>query len=386
MKIMYIWHAAVEKEYRKLLYEMVHQGHELYLVTSHRWTESSQDQKWENEGVEPRGFHAFPFKVMFRNHIRSFFFLNFIRMIALLKKVKPDVIYLKEEPYSIAAFQWTLLAQIFLPQVKILVESDENLDVSHPGIYCWMEKKVFGRIDGIASVPTAGLKLYQKRGFLGEQFKTSYFVNDNIFHPVEKKRISKYFSEISNENLALGYVGRITEEKGLDTLLEAVSLLKKRGKLKVYFLGRVTEEYKKSFDKLIETLNLKEEVILLNPHPMEHLVYFYNAIDVLVLPSRSTEWWVEQFGRVIVESQACGTPVIGSDSGEIPIVIGEDCFVFQEGNTEGLTDILSKFLSTEWKKSDFSEDLVRQVKSRFSITQVAWQKLQMMEKLVGESK
>ena len=48
----------------------------------------------------------------------------------------------------------------------------------------------------------------------------------------------------------------------------------------------------------------------------------YAQLDVLVLPSRTTPTWKEQFGRVIVEALWCGVPVVGSDSGEIPWLIG----------------------------------------------------------------
>jgi glycosyltransferase involved in cell wall biosynthesis len=49
---------------------------------------------------------------------------------------------------------------------------------------------------------------------------------------------------------------------------------------------------------------------------------FYRDLDLFVLPSRTTPAWKEQFGRVLIEAMACGVPVIGSDSGEIPHVIG----------------------------------------------------------------
>src|SRR4029077_20714900 len=47
----------------------------------------------------------------------------------------------------------------------------------------------------------------------------------------------------------------------------------------------------------------------------------YARMDVLVLPSRTTPTWAEQFGRVLVEALWCGVPVIGSDSGAIPVVV-----------------------------------------------------------------
>ena len=49
---------------------------------------------------------------------------------------------------------------------------------------------------------------------------------------------------------------------------------------------------------------------------------WYAQFDVLVLPSHTTATWKEQFGRVIIEALWCGVPVVGSDSGEIPWLIG----------------------------------------------------------------
>ncbi|MFN3660785.1 MAG: hypothetical protein ACK4TN_06065, partial [Brevinematales bacterium] len=95
MRILFVWHAAVEKEYRKLLWKMAEKGHEVSLVTAHRWTESSRDQYFEFQ-VEDSSLEVYPLFVMFRNHIRSFFFVNIFRMIAMVIRMKPDVVYLKE--------------------------------------------------------------------------------------------------------------------------------------------------------------------------------------------------------------------------------------------------------------------------------------------------
>jgi glycosyltransferase involved in cell wall biosynthesis len=65
-----------------------------------------------------------------------------------------------------------------------------------------------------------------------------------------------------------------------------------------------------------------------------------NAIDVLALPSRTTASWKEQFGRVLIEANACATPVIGSDSGAIPDVIGQGGLVVPEQNPRALADAI----------------------------------------------
>jgi L-malate glycosyltransferase len=68
----------------------------------------------------------------------------------------------------------------------------------------------------------------------------------------------------------------------------------------------------------------------------------YAQLDVLVLPSRTTPTWKEQFGRVIVEALWCNVPVVGSDSGEIPHVIEltGGGLIFREGDPEMLAERL----------------------------------------------
>jgi glycosyltransferase involved in cell wall biosynthesis len=63
---------------------------------------------------------------------------------------------------------------------------------------------------------------------------------------------------------------------------------------------------------------------------------FYAGLDLYVQPSLTRTNWKEQFGRVLIEAMACQVPVIGSDSGEIPHVLGDAGLVFPEGNAAAL--------------------------------------------------
>jgi glycosyltransferase involved in cell wall biosynthesis len=74
-----------------------------------------------------------------------------------------------------------------------------------------------------------------------------------------------------------------------------------------------------------------------------------SQFDVLVLPSRTTSTWKEQFGHVLIEAMAMGVPVVGSDSGDIPNVIGRDDLVFPEEDAAGLAAILERMIKDpEW--------------------------------------
>ncbi len=379
MKILYIWHAAVEPGFRKLLDKMSQlNGISLTLVTTHKWKESGREQKWDKTINLP--YKAYGLFVVFPNHIRSFFFLNIFKIIFILLRTKPDIIYLKEEPYSIAAFQWVVLSHIFSRESKIIIESDENLIFTQPFPYSWIEKFVLNSIDSIACVPTDGIKLYRTKGFKGQIYKTSYFIDEEVFHSIDKEKASLHFPEINTSMPSIGYVGRITEEKGIDTLIEATKILISKGyKFNVYLLGSVNPEFKTKLESFLSDPLVKEHLHLLKARPMEKLVFFYNLMDAIVLPSKTTSWWKEQFGRVIIESQACGTPVIGSSSGEIPYVIGDSFFVFEEGNPLALATIMEKIVSGQISKSQASEKVKTLALSRFSLSNVIKQKLEIME-------
>ena len=66
-----------------------------------------------------------------------------------------------------------------------------------------------------------------------------------------------------------------------------------------------------------------------------------NAMSVLCAPSLSTPAWREQFGRMLIEAMACGVPVIASDSGEMPTVVGDAGWVVPEGDAAALASKLA---------------------------------------------
>ena len=125
--------------------------------------------------------------------------------------------------------------------------------------------------------------------------------------------------------------------KGIDTLLEALASLANQDTTRTYKLLIVGQgEDKPEFQRLAGTLGISEQVVWIDAVPPEAVAAYINCMDTLVLPSRTTPGWVEFFGRVLIEGMACEVPVIGSDSGEIPHVIGDAGLIFPEADADGL--------------------------------------------------
>jgi glycosyltransferase involved in cell wall biosynthesis len=96
-----------------------------------------------------------------------------------------------------------------------------------------------------------------------------------------------------------------------------------------------------------------------------------NALDVFVLPSETRSNWREQFGRVIVEAMSCGVPVVGSDSGEIPTVLGDAGLIFHEGDSAESAGQLLCLLSNPEERVRLSHAGRERVLRLFSVEQVA---------------
>ena len=100
-------------------------------------------------------------------------------------------------------------------------------------------------------------------------------------------------------------------------------------------------EFRAALERQAQELGRSAQVRFLPARSIEELPQVMNALDALILPSWTVPSWKEQFGRVIIEAQACETPVIGSDSGAIPEIIAEGGIIFPERNPAALAKAIA---------------------------------------------
>src|SRR5262245_15866694 len=75
-------------------------------------------------------------------------------------------------------------------------------------------------------------------------------------------------------------------------------------------------------------------------------------MDLLAAPSQTTPWWREQFGRMLIEAMACGVPVVGSDSGEIPHVLAGCGEVVPERDEAAWVRTLGEMLESKARRAE----------------------------------
>jgi glycosyltransferase involved in cell wall biosynthesis len=146
-----------------------------------------------------------------------------------------------------------------------------------------------------------------------------------------------------SKDFRLGFVGRLSIEKGVDLLLRAVSKARQRGvSISLDVVGEGRDRV--ALESLAAELCIEDVVRFLGPLPRRELASFYASVNAVCVPSRS-----EPFGLVAIEAMACGTPVVVSDAGGLPWIAGGSQLgvVFPVGNIEALSSILEALAGDE---------------------------------------
>jgi len=139
--------------------------------------------------------------------------------------------------------------------------------------------------------------------------------------------------------LHVGFAGRLVAAKGADLVVQALAGLGDvEGRLEL--VGEGPEQPR--LEALAAALGVRDRVTFTPWLSSAAMPDFYRSIDVLVLPSRRSPGWIEQFGRVLIEAMASGVACVGSDSGEIPHVIGDAGLVFPEDDARALAGALAR--------------------------------------------
>ncbi len=264
----------------------------------------------------------------------------------LLKKLTPDLLYIHNESYALGTIQW-FWANTQVHQLPIGFWSSQNIYKNYPFPFGQLEKWVFEQADFAFALNHSAINHIEKKGLA--QHKCTYLptgLDPSIYRPAEADKLRQ---ELGLQGFVLGYIGRFVPEKGLNTLLQALALLPPEAML--LFIGSGPEEAK--LKQLAQQLNLTEQVRWLSYVPHEQIAPYYSAMDLFVLPSLTRSNWKEQFGRVLVEALACGVPVIGSDSGEIPHLINclQGGWVFPEGDQQQL----AQCIRTAWANQNLRQ-------------------------------
>ncbi|MEI2401377.1 glycosyltransferase [Niallia taxi] len=336
MKLLLIWHAGGVESYWKRVEELAKRFDQVLLLVPEEWNEGGKIVK-TNDFQLAENCNVESGKTIFNFHGATFFYLN--NLYSVLKRFKPDIIHLHEEPWSMAAFQTILYTKLLKLKSKIILDSSAITLQKKPLPFSWIEKYTYSNIDLAFARNIEGKQILIDRGCTSSINILPNGVNTDIFKKLDEREIDevKINNGIPSNKKIICYMGRIIKEKGIYDFIDAARIIINKYKSEYTFLIIGSGPEYSNLKDFINKEKLNEHFIVkekLNPMEVPSIM---NTIDLLVLPSRTMPNWKEQFGRVLVEAMACGIPVLGSSSGGIPEVINDERFVFREGNIDELS-------------------------------------------------
>ena len=197
-----------------------------------------------------------------------------------------------------------------------------------------------------------------------------------------RKEIFQRYS-IDSGAFVFGCVGRLTIEKGQDTLVKAFAEFMKKveGENNIQLLLAGGGVRKEDIDKLCSTLTIKDKVIITGVFEADGREKYYSAIDIFVLSSRA-----EGFGIVLLEAMSSGLPCICSDLEVLQEVGGSTCLYFDTDNFMDLADKMFFFYEKRSELGRLGESARNRVKELFSIENFSERYLNLYSELLNGGK
>ncbi|MEG4004551.1 hormogonium polysaccharide biosynthesis glycosyltransferase HpsO [Microcoleus sp. Pol11C1] len=360
---------------------------EVTVVVPQRWKPGGvQNKIIETEFYQNGSFKVIPVSNFSQNNQGL---LSFgCDLIKVLQNFRPQIIQVEQGSKSLACAQLILLNKLLKLKAKNILFTWWNLPYQLNWPVSVLENYNLQHTDGIIAGNLDGAKILRQRGYQGAvKVMPQLGVDETLFRRTGKDADLSGRFGIAPTDFVVGFVGRFVEEKGLLTLGEALADLKKipwkwllvgQGKLRTYLA-----------EKCIEW-GISDRIIWIESVSHEEIPPYINLMNCLVLPSQTsykfktltTVGWKEQFGHVLIEAMACQIPVIGSDCGEIPHVIGDAGLIFPEGNAGVLRECLQQLMEQRQLVADLGDRGYHRAMSNYTNKALAEQLLEFYKELL----
>lgn len=327
---------------------------ELVAVVPPGWDDPSGPVAFERRFTA--GYELLVEPIRFNGRYHVYYFPGLPRRLA---QFRPDIVHIDEEPYNLAT--WLAMRQARKVGAKTLFFTWQNLHRRYPPPFNRIERQVLDGADYAIMGNQAAVDVFRAKGYHGPHRVIPQFgVDPALFSPPAARDSGRTFI-IGSANR------RLVPEKGVDMLLRAAADLPGVWRLHIAGDGPALPGLR----RLAAELGIAARVHFDGPLPSDQVAPYLRDLDVLVMTSRTLPNWQEQFGRVLVEAMACGVPVIGSDSGEIPNVIGDAGLIVPEEDIDALRRGLLQLMQDDALRLNLGQRGRQRVMGRFTQARIA---------------
>jgi glycosyltransferase involved in cell wall biosynthesis len=367
MRAVILSRTYINPAYRGKLRELAGMGCALAVAVPEHWNQPITGTSLTATWGDDSGVRVVPVKVRTLPGRQGSAVWDRFTIRKLLRDFRPDVLHVEEEPWTQAAAVATALAaRLRIPSVLF---SAESISRAYPLTQRWRRARSLGRAHGLIAANRVAAALLARAS---PKTPTTTIPQLGVGIP-------RMLTPVPHQGFTIGFVGRLVPEKGLDLLLRACVRLLGRWDLLVVGSGPAQEE----LESMAERLGIASRVTWLGALPSEDLSMIWPRLDCLVAPARTTRQWVEPHGRAVIEAMGNGVPVIGSDSGALPEIIGPAGVVVKEDDVPALTESITQLMESAQHRAALAQEGRRRVMSEFVDAAIAQKTRAFWQKVLG---
>jgi glycosyltransferase involved in cell wall biosynthesis len=283
--------------------------------------------------------------------------LMFLGSLSLVRRLKQKIDFDCIDAHYVYpdGFAATMLGRrLGLPVIVSARGTDVNLFPSFPLIRS-MIRRTLRRAAGIVAVSKALKENMVKLGVPPEKISViGNGVDTQRFQPLDRQ-IARRQLGMPEEAQVVVSVGSLIPSKGYQLLLAAAAgIAPRHPNLQIYLLGEGF--YRARLEALAHEAGMQDRLHLVGSKPNEELAVWFSAADVSCLASAREGW-----PNVLLESLACGTPVLATRVGGVPEVItSSELGVLVDQDVASIARGLEQALERQWDR----EALVRYAQTR----------------------
>jgi glycosyltransferase involved in cell wall biosynthesis len=336
-RVLIVDNLAVESARRTVYRRMAKRDDlEVHLLVPRSWREQGSAITCEGEPDNSLRIHPTGFLFGYRFHR-----VVYAALFRAVREIQPHFLYVDAEPENYAALEALLARRIVSPKLRIGLVSSRNLDYRAIG-FPYKASFTHRLCDFLVRTSKVDVMFVRTRAAI--QLISRYARSTcHIPFPVDCtyfRREPPAKPESDENPITIGFLGRLVESKGVQLLVESLPELPESVQLLI--IGKADPA--NDLQSLAVKLNVSQRTTFLPPVAYSEVPKVLSKMDVLVLPSLNTKYWLEQCPRVLIEAMACEVPVVASDSGGIPEVIGDAGLLFRVGDRDDLLDKLLQCL------------------------------------------
>lgn len=260
---------------------------------------------------------------------------------------KPNIIHAHGISAAVSAAFW---GKIF--KIRTIVSLHSIYSFPKKGVYHNFIRLLLNNCDVVLSLSKKSNEEMRNLGI--EKNKTKVFTYWIDLQKFQRVQSAKKLLGFEGEFIVL-FVGRLIREKGISELLKSASLWD--NKIKLVIIGSGPME-----DFILKEIHGSVNVTFVGKVDQQNLATYYSAADCLIVPSTSEEG----FGRVIIESLACETPIIASDRGATREAMDETVGKFIKVSPENIKEAVNYFYKRPNELKKLSQKTRKFVERRYS--------------------